>query len=60
MTEPEIKEMRLSDLVEREHAQEIAIKNMPESFKWEVNGKSNDTHVMNWIINAMIEYASKY
>lgn len=47
---------RLSDLVEEEHAEEIARQHMPIKFKWEVNEKNSMTTVPDWIIKAMIEF----
>jgi hypothetical protein len=48
--------MRLSDLVERETAEEIARKHMPNRFRIEVNQKTADTFIPPWIIDAMIEF----
>jgi len=52
--------MRLSDLVEREHAEELARSKMPKKFKWEVNRKTDSTSIPQWIVEAMIEYDREY
>ena len=48
---------RLSDLVEREHAEEIAEKHIPNKFVWERNGTGELTKPPKWMVNAMIEFA---
>jgi hypothetical protein len=48
-------EQRLSDLVE---AESIAREKMPIKVKWEVKEKNSMTTVPQWIIEAMLEFAS--
>ncbi len=48
--------MRLSDLVERETAKEIARKHMPGHFRLEVHEKTDYMFVPEWVIDAMIEF----
>jgi hypothetical protein len=48
-------EQRLSDLVE---AERIAREKMPIKVKWEVKEKNSMTTVPQWIIEAMLEFAS--
>lgn len=46
---------RLSDLVAEETAKEIALKHIPNTFKWERNSTDSDM-IMQWVIDAMREY----
>ena len=48
-------ELKLSDLVE---AESIAREKMPIKVKWEVKEKNSMTTVPQWIIEAMLEFAS--
>lgn len=45
----------LSDVIEEQEAKRVALKHMPDKFVWERNSKNSD-HVMQWVIDAMIEY----
>ena len=53
-------ELRLSDLVEREHAEEIAEKHIPKTFVWKrKKGGGMDSEPPKWMVEAMIEFKNE-